>query len=83
MYQDYLRDTVVLYNLQMIHALYRKRGTMWKIGLAKQLGGLYYLKPKHVNSSVSAHLISTDNSRLWHLRLGHLSYERIKCMNKR
>ncbi|MCH93197.1 hypothetical protein A2U01_0014145, partial [Trifolium medium] len=45
---------------------------MRKIGLAKQLDGLYHLKPAQVSQFPSVHSVNTDSSSssstLWHLR---------------
>jgi hypothetical protein len=61
----------------------QEKATMRKIGLAKQLDGLYYWKLRQVSSLVRSNVVSANNSRLWHLRLGHLSAERINCLNKK
>ncbi|GAU31058.1 hypothetical protein TSUD_214940 [Trifolium subterraneum] len=64
----------------------QEKDNMRKIGLAKQSDGLYFLKPCQVSQSISVHSIDTSSNNsglLWHLRLGHLSFERIKCLNKR
>lgn len=55
--------------------LIQKRGAIRKIGLTKKLDGLYYLKSSQVKMNASVHVIDTDPSRLWNLRLGHLSHE--------
>jgi len=65
---------------------------MRRIGLAEEVDGLYYLKAKKETqkiakiSSISV-LHNNDSSLvpfgiLWHLRLGHLSHDRMQCMNK-
>lgn len=61
----------------------QERGTIRKIGLAKQLDGLYYLKSIQVKLSASVNAIDIDPSRLWHLRLGNLSHDRTKVLKKK
>lgn len=61
----------------------QERGTVRKIGLTNQLDGLYYLKLSQVKLSTNVHGIDIDHGRLWHLRLGHLSHDRTKCLNKK
>lgn len=63
-----------------------------KIGLAKELDSLYYLEAQRNNnvglvSSVFVNKKSDKNVLvpprvLWQLRLGHLSHDRMECMNK-
>ncbi|PNY16332.1 retrovirus-related Pol polyprotein from transposon TNT 1-94, partial [Trifolium pratense] len=60
-----------------------EKDTMRRIGLAKQLDGLYYWKLEQVSSIVRGNSVSVNSGRLWHLRLGHLSAERMKCLNKK
>lgn len=56
---------------------------MRKIGLSKQLDGLYYLKLSQVKLNASVHVANVDLSRLWNLRLIHLSHDKTKCLNKK
>ncbi|XP_058776229.1 uncharacterized protein LOC131650541 [Vicia villosa] len=60
----------------------QERGTMKRIGLAKLKNGIYYLEFDQVKLNATVHVDSADVSRLWHLRLGHLSLDRTKCLNK-
>ncbi|XP_058746593.1 uncharacterized protein LOC131619522 [Vicia villosa] len=64
-----------------------------KIGLAKEIDGLYYLEDVALKDNSNIGFVSsvflnkqTDNvvapPILWNLRLGHLSYDRMKCMSK-
>jgi hypothetical protein len=63
-----------------------------RIGLAKEMNGLYYLKAeKNKNKAAKVSSISASDSSpknaipsgiLWHLRLGHLSHDRMQCLNK-
>ena len=63
-----------------------------RIGLAKEMNGLYYLKAeKNKNKAAKVSSISASESLLkkvippgilWHLRLWHLSHDRMQCMNK-
>lgn len=55
---------------------------MRKIGLAKELNGLYYLKCSKVKINACVHSIDIDPSRLWNLRLGHLSHDRTRVLIK-
>nr|KYP66985.1 hypothetical protein KK1_013301 [Cajanus cajan] len=60
------------------------------ISLAEEFEGLYYLKVDQgcsitTNSIVAVHSLvasTLPNSILWHLRLGHLSYDRMTILHK-
>ena len=66
------------------------KNTLRKIGLAKERHGLYYLETdeKHkvsvsnISASLESHGEHVPDGVLWHLRLGHLSHDRMICMNK-
>jgi hypothetical protein len=69
----------------------QERNTLRKIGLAEERNGLYYLKTDAENHQVSVSSVSASEKLhkehvpdgvLWHLRLGHLSKDRMTCMNK-
>lgn len=62
-----------------------------KIGLAKELDGLYYLEASEGDSNIgffSSLFLNKQNNNviapsiLWHLRLGHISYDRMSYMSK-
>lgn len=61
----------------------QERGTIKRIGLAKLMDDLYYLKLSQVKLCDSVHIVDSELSRLWNLRLGHLSDEKTKCLNKK
>ena len=60
---------------------------MRRIGLAKEIHGLYYLKTdgavsvSSVSASEQSHKEHVPDGVLWHLSLGHLSQDRMICMN--
>jgi len=69
----------------------QKRNNLKKIGLVEERHGLYYLKIDDKNNQVSVSSVSASEKLhkehvpdgvLWHLRLGHLSKDRMMCMNK-
>jgi hypothetical protein len=69
------------------HCLIQGKTNMRRIGLAKQEAGLYYLEAKRRESGSANSLAiynkdSVSTAVLWHLRLGHLSFDRMKCLNK-
>lgn len=68
----------------------QEKNGLKKIGLAKQVDGLYYLEVRPglvrtVSNYFTAHSLNASvlpDSVLWHLRLGHLSQDRMLCLNK-
>lgn len=61
----------------------QERTSFKKIGLAKQLGGLYYLETNKVNPIPTSNSIKSQSSNaLQHLRLGYFLNDRTRCMNK-
>jgi hypothetical protein len=68
----------------------QEKNTLRKIGLAEERGGLYYLKTderhqvsvSNVSAPMEVHNKHVPDGVLWHLRLGHLSHDRMLCMNK-
>lgn len=63
---------------------------LMRIGSTRELDGLYYLEASQRDGNINflSSIFSnkkTDDvalSILWHLRLGYLSYDRMKCMSK-
>lgn len=61
-----------------------------RIGSARELDGLYYSKASQRDSNICFVSRIFSNKKiddvapaiLWHLRLGHLSYDKMKCMRK-
>jgi len=86
------QDCIV--NFEANLCIIQEKKDMRKIGLAEERDGLYYLKAekkteKTKQAKISSISISNNKSTsavplgiLWHLRLGHLSHDRIQCMNK-
>jgi hypothetical protein len=79
-------------NFEANQCIIQDKRAMKKIGLAEEVDGLYYLKAMKETqrvakiSSIFA-LHNKDSSLvpsgvLWHLRLGHVSHDRMQCMNK-
>jgi transposase InsO family protein len=84
------QDCIV--NFETNQCVIQEKKDMRKIGLAEEIDGLYYLKAeKKTQKQAKVSSVSVSNKKsdsivppgiLWHLRLGHLSHDRMQCMNK-
>jgi len=84
------QDCIV--NFEANQRVIQENKDMRRIGLAEEMDGLYYLKAKKETqklAKISSIYVSNNKSSstvppgiLWHLRLGHLSHDRMQCMNK-
>ena len=84
------QDCIV--NFEANQRVIKENKDMRRIGLAEEVDGLYYLKAKKETqklAKISSIYVSNNKSSsivppgiLWHLRLGHLSHDRMQCMNK-
>jgi hypothetical protein len=74
-------------NFEANHCIIQAKKDMRKIGLAEEIDGLYYFKvEKKTQKQVKISSIYVSNNKsekampsgiLWHLRLGHLSHDRM------
>ena len=79
-------------NFETNQCIIHEKKDMRRIGLAEEVDGLYYLKVEKQTqkiAKISSIYVSNNKSSslvppgiLWHLILGHLSHDRIQCMNK-
>ena len=84
------QDCIV--NFEANLCIIQEKKDMRKIGLAEEIDGLYYLKAEKKTKNqakISSICVSNNKSTsivppgiLWHLRLGHLSHDRMQCTNK-
>jgi hypothetical protein len=79
-------------NFEANQCIIQDKKDMRRIGLAEEVDGLYHLKTMKESQKVAKiSSISTMHNNgsslvpsgvLWHLRIGHLSHDRMQCMNK-
>jgi len=86
-----IKEQNCILHFEANECIIQEKNSLKKIGLAEERHGLYYLKidEKHNQVSVSNVFASANSNKehvpdgiMWHLRLGHLSKDRMMCMNK-